>query len=386
MSRLAPLSEEPEINEGDEVINSSSSAAAKWATKKGETWRKWIKTHFPYSLLFNKKSEDDLKILLSVLGCPLLPISVFDHHSTTATNTNTITPPPHQASSSAQYIIQHFKAATGCRKLEGNVKNMYATGKVSMAMVDELSSNGSASGATNGIPTRGCFVMWQMVPNKWLIELVVGGHKVVAGSDGNVAWRRTPWLGSHTAKGGVRPLRRSLQGLDPLAVSDAFSLAQYMGEKQISDVDCFVLKLSADHTDLAARSDPTAEMIKHVMFGYFSQRNGLLIYLEDSYLTRIQSPGSHPTYWETTMGTKIEDYRTLEGVMIAHSGQSSAIITRFGDNLRAGPAITRMEETWMIDDLAFNVPGLSMDCFIPPEDMQKDYPEENLGWRPTLHG
>lgn len=177
-----------------------------------------------------------------------------------------------------------------------------------------------------------------------------------------------------------------MQGLDPMAVSNAFSSAQYMGEKQISDIDCFVLKLSADGTDLAARSDPTAEMIKHVMFGYFSQRNGLLVYLEDSYLTRIQSPGSHPTYWETTMGTKMEDYRTVEGVMIAHSGQSSAIITRFGDNLKAGPAITRMEETWTIDDLAFNVPGLSMDCFIPPEDMQKYYAEENLDWRSTLHG
>lgn len=86
---------------------------------------------------------------------------------------------------------------------------MYVTGKVSMAMVDEL---GSATGATTRqLPTRGCFVIWQMVPKKWQIELVVGRHKVVAGSDGNVAWRRTPWLGSHTAKGGVRPLRRSLQ-------------------------------------------------------------------------------------------------------------------------------------------------------------------------------
>lgn len=80
-----------------------------------------------------------------------------------------------------------------------------------MAMAEELGSNPSASGATYGIPRKGCFVMWQMVPNKWLIELVVGSHKVVAGSDGTVAWRRTPWLDSHTAKGGVRPLRRCLQ-------------------------------------------------------------------------------------------------------------------------------------------------------------------------------
>ncbi|CAK9151896.1 unnamed protein product [Ilex paraguariensis] len=59
------------------------------------------------------------------------------------------------------------------------------------------------------------------------------------------------------------------------------------------------------------------------------QRSGLLVYLEDSYITRIESPGSHPTYWETTIGTKIEDCRTVEGVMIAHSRQSSAIITQF---------------------------------------------------------
>ena len=70
------------------------------------------------------------------------------------------------------------------------------------------------------------------------------------------------------------------------------------------------------------------------------------MYLEDSYLTRIQSPGTKPTYWETTKATKIEDYRSVEGVMIAHGSQSSVIITRFGDNLKAGLSITRMEEIW----------------------------------------
>nr|KJB36176.1 hypothetical protein B456_006G144900 [Gossypium raimondii] len=254
-----------------------------------------------------------------------------------------------------------------------------------MAMVDELGATvGSVAGAA-GVAQKGCFVMWQMVPNKWLIELVVGGHKVIAGSDGNVAWRRTPWLGAHAAKGGVRPLRRALQGLDPMAISAVFSSAQYMGEKRISSTDCFVLKLSADQVDLADRSDSTAEMIKHVIFGYFSQRSGLLVFIEDSYLTRIQSPGTYPTYWETTMATKIEDYRLVEGVMVAHSGQSNVIITRFGDNLKAGLSVTRMEETWTIDDVAFNVPGLSLDCFIPPKEVQKDFPDENLDWRSPLH-
>lgn len=92
------------------------------------------------------------------------------------------------------------------------MKNVFATGKVRMAMVDELGSSGSSTAVgPTGVSQKGCFVMWQMVPDKWLIELVVGGHKVVAGSDGNVAWRHTPWIGAHAAKGGVRPLRRVLQ-------------------------------------------------------------------------------------------------------------------------------------------------------------------------------
>lgn len=366
MSRLAPLSEDP-VSEED----------SKNCSTKAQSWTKWLKAHFSLHI-FNKKS--DLRILLSVLGCPLFPLSVHPKHPIT------------QVSSSAQYIVQHFTAATGCRKLEGMVKNMYATGKVAMAMVDHdqlgggLASPGS-SGAllSNAALQKGCFVMWQMLPNKWLIELAVAGHKVVAGSDGNLAWRHTPWLGVHAAKGGARPLRRSFQGLDPVAISTIFSQAEYTGEKQLFEVDCFALKLSANHTDLAERSDNTAEMIKHAIFGYFCQRSGLLMYLEDSYLTRIQSPGSLPTYWETTMATKMEDYRSVEGVKIAHSGQSTVIITRFGDNLKVGPAFTRMEETWTIDDIAFNVPGLSIDCFISPKELQKDYPEENLDWRSPLH-
>lgn len=349
MNRLAPLCEEP-VSEEDMKVS-----------KRGRNWKNWVRTHFSL-LFFHKRS--DLQNLLSVLGCPLFPISSssssFHHHPAKSLL---------EVSSSARYIIEHFRAATGCKKLEGHVKNIFVTGKVSMTMVEEPGSNNSPVLAP-GLSHKGCFVMWEMVPNKWLIELVAGTHKVLAGSDGKVAWRYTPWLGSHAAKGAVRPLRRALQGLDPMLVSQVFSQAQYVGEKEIMDVDCFILKLSADPADLADRSDSLAEMIKHVTNGYFSQKSGLLVYLEDSYLTRIHSPGTCPMYWETTMGSKIEDYRTVDGVMIAHSGQTHAIITRFGDNLKMGPTVLRMEEAWAIDDLAFNVPGLSLDCFIPPQEVQ----------------
>ncbi|KAK9674509.1 hypothetical protein RND81_12G237400 [Saponaria officinalis] len=350
MSRLAPLSEEP-FNE-EEV---------KRVSKKSYVWKNWVKNLFSH-----KKS--DLKVLLSVLACPLFPVSPLPTYSLL------------QVSSSAQYIIEHFRAATGCKKMEKMVvKNVFATGQVRMSMVEEPGSSASPTAVVAAGPShKGCFVIWQMLPNKWSFELLVDGRKVLAGSDGGVAWRYTPWLGSHAAKGGVRPLRRVLQGLDPMAISEAFSGAQYMGEKEIMGIDCFVLKLSADQNDLADRCDNTAETIKHVTFGYFSQKSGLLVYLEDSYLTRIQTPGTCPHYWETTMGSKIEDYRTLEGVMIAHSGQTHAIITRFGDNFKSGPTILRMEEAWVIDDVAFNVQGLSMDCFIPPQEVKSNCLEEKL--------
>ncbi|XP_023005947.1 uncharacterized protein LOC111498804 [Cucurbita maxima] len=365
MNRLAPLSEEP-IDETDGRTRHRNRSTAAGSRGGGRSWRNWIRTHL--SILYCGKKSDSLNVLLSVLGCPLFPVSV---------QPNTIVSSTNQVSSSSQYIIEHFIAATGCRKLKGRVKNIFVTGKLTMGMVDEVNSGGG--GPTVGVAQKGCFVMWQMIPNKWLIELAVGGHSIVAGSDGNVAWRHTPWLGSHAAKGAVRPLRRAFQGLDPLAISEVFSPAQYMGEKQIMAVDCFVLKLSADQTDLVDRSDNTAEMIKHVIYGYFCQRRGLLVYLEDSSLTRIQSPGSHPMYWETTMSTKIDDYRSIDGVMIAHYGETNVVITRFGDDLKTGPMITRMQENWNIDDVAFNVPGLSMDSFIPPKQIQNDQTNERLG-------
>lgn len=117
-----------------------------------------------------------------------------------------------QVSSSAEYIIQQFTAATGCRKLEGTMKNVFVTGKVTMGVVDDQVGG-------SGVSERGCFVMWQMVPDKWQIEMVVAGHKVLAGSDGTVAWRHTPWLGAHAAKGGVRPLRRAIQASSFTSIS-----------------------------------------------------------------------------------------------------------------------------------------------------------------------
>lgn len=147
-----------------------------------------------------------------------------------------------------------------------------------------------------------------------------------------------------------------------------FTTAQCLGEKRINNDNCFVLKASADRASVVERSDAHAEVIRHVLYGYFSQRSGLLIYIEDSHLTRVQTPGSDASYWETTIGTTIEDYREVDGVLVAHRGKTVATVFRFGEG-SGSRSRTRMEEEWRIEDVVFNVPGLSVDCFIPPTEI-----------------
>lgn len=150
--------------------------------------------------------------------------------------------------------------------------------------------------------------------------------------------------------------------------------------------DCFLLKLVTDPTTLKARSEGPAEIIRHVMFGYFSQKTGLLVHIEDSHLTRIQSNGGDAVYWETTINSFLDDYRSIEGIMIANSGHSVVTLFRFGE-MAMSHSKTRMEEAWTIEEVAFNVPGLSVDCFIPPADLRSgsisetcdDFPQEDKG-------
>lgn len=148
-----------------------------------------------------------------------------------------------------------------------------------------------------------------------------------------------------------------------------FINARCIGEKNINGDDCFILKICADPATLKARSEGPAEIIRHVLFGYFSQKTGLLVHIEDSHLTRIQNNGGDAVYWETTINSFLDDYRPVDGVMVAHSGRSVVTLFRFGDTAMSHTR-TRMEEAWAIEEVAFNVPGLSMDCFIPPAELR----------------
>lgn len=162
----------------------------------------------------------------------------------------------------------------------------------------------------------------------------------------------------------------SIQGLDPITTANLFISARCVGEKKIGEEDCFVLKLSADPTILKSRSDGPAEIIRHVLYGYFSQRTCLLVFVEDSHLTRIQGNGAEVVYWETTIESSVQDYRLVDGVNIAHTGHSVVTLFRFGEEAMSHTK-TKMEEMWSIEEVAFNVEGLSMDCFLPPCEVGK---------------
>lgn len=314
----------------------------------------------------NAYKRSDLRLLLGVMGAPLAPVHVSSSD-----------PLPHLSikdtpieTSSAQYILQQYTAASGGQKLQNSIRNAYALGKVKM-LAAEFETAGKVMKNRNAArdTESGGFVLWQMNPDMWYVELSVGGSKVHAGCNGKIVWRHTPWLGAHTAKGPVRPLRRALQGLDPRTTASMFADARCIGEKKINGEDCFILKLCADPLTLKARSEGPAEIIRHVLFGYFSQKTGLLVHMEDSHLTRIQSSGSDAVYWETTINSFLDDYRLVEGIMIAHSGRSVVTLFRFGE-MAMSHTKTRMEEAWTIEEVAFNVPGLSLDCFIPPADLR----------------
>ncbi|KAM7470484.1 hypothetical protein LguiA_008667 [Lonicera macranthoides] len=353
---LTPLMEGPDPD-GGEVGDSKRVGLGQWM--KGQL------TRTP-SVASNAYKRSDLRLLLGVMGAPLAPVHV-----------STTDPLPHLSikdtpieTSSAQYILQQYTAASGGLKLQNSIKNAYAMGKVKMIASEfETATRVTKNRNVARAAESGGFVLWQMNPDMWYVELAVGGSKVHAGCNGKLVWRHTPWLGAHTAKGPVRPLRRALQGLDPRTTASMFAEARCIGEKTINGEDCFILKLCADPQTLRARSEGPAEIIRHVLFGYFSQKTGLLVHMEDSHLTRIQSNGGDAAYWETTINSFLDDYRPVEGIMIAHSGRSVVTLFRFGE-MAMSHTKTRMEEAWTIEEVAFNIPGLSLDCFIPPGDLR----------------
>ncbi|XP_074287242.1 uncharacterized protein LOC141612380 [Silene latifolia] len=351
-------------------------AKNKWPNMK--SWMKSDPSHSPARLPFADRNSQ-IQLLLGVIGAPLIPLPIPSDHKVAKSAKD------HQIESSmAKYIIHQYIAAMGGDHALNSTDSMYAMGKVRMTASEFSAGEGLATNNPKADNTKvvkvkgkkhggeiGGFVLWSKRPDLWCLELVVSGTKISAGSDGKVAWRQTPWHNSHASRGPPRPLRRSLQGLDPRLTANLFTNSICIGERTVNDEDCFVLKLEANPTTLEARSSSNVEIIRHTIWGYFSQRTGLLVQLEDSHLLRIKASKSNCIFWETTMESSIEDYRTIDGINIAHSGKTSVSLFRYGENSE-NHSRTRMEEIWSIEEVDFNIKGLTMDCFLPPADLNKD--------------
>lgn len=134
--------------------------------------------------------------------------------------------------------------------------------------------------------------------------------------------------------------------------------------------DCFVLKLETDVNILKTQASSNTEILHHTMWGYFSQRTGLLVKFEDTKLVKMNpARGNDTVFWETSIESLVEDYRYIEGMNIAHSGKTTATLYRYGESRNHK---RKIEETWRIEEVGFNICGLSMDCFLPPADLMRE--------------
>lgn len=153
--------------------------------------------------------------------------------------------------------------------------------------------------------------------------------------------------------------------MDPRSTANLFLDAVCIGEKIINDDDCFILKLDASQAALDAQSTSKYEIIHHTLWGYFSQRSGLMVKFEDSRLLTVKTKEDDDgVFWETSAETMIEDYNYVDGVNIAHSGKTFVTVYRYGE--QSANHKRELQEVWKLEEVNFNVWGLSSEFFMPP--------------------
>ncbi|CAL9767089.1 unnamed protein product [Musa acuminata subsp. burmannicoides] len=350
----------------EEMFASAGTGAARWRNMR--TWleaQAFDKAAAPAQL---SSRTVELQLLLNVVSSPLIPCPLpLDHPFNLSIQIRDCS----IQASTAKYIIQQYIAATGGQTALASVSSMYAVGKLQMSASEFHVGNQTVAAKRKG--EIGGYVLWQKNPGVWYFELIMAGSKMSAGSDGKVAWRQSASEQSHASRGPPRPLRRSLQGLDPRSTATLFSDAVCIGEKVIDDEECFILKLESNPATLRARSADTFDIIHHTIWGYFSQRTGLLVQLADTHLLRMKAGRrgqSKSIFWETSMESAIRDYRYVDGVKIAHAGRTMVTLFRYGEG--SVNHKRKMEETWTIEEVDFNLWGLSMECFLPPADLKEE--------------
>ncbi|KAG6608528.1 hypothetical protein SDJN03_01870, partial [Cucurbita argyrosperma subsp. sororia] len=307
-------------------------------------------------------SNNEFMALLKLVSTPLIPFQVhLDLTFNFSIRDYSI------EASTAKYIVHQYVAAAGGQAALNSVNSMYAVGQVKM--LGSAMQQGEDSVQMKGKCEVGGFVLWQKNPDLWYLELVVSGYKISAGSDGKVAWNQSSSQPSHANKGPPRPLRRFFQGLDPRHTANLFECAVCIGERTVNQEDCFILKLETASELLRSQSTSHVEIVHHTIWGYFSQRTGLLIQFEDTKLIKMKAGKRNEVFWETSIASTIEDYQYVDNINIAHSGRTTARLHRYGETLNHR---RKIEENWRIEEVDFNICGLSMDSFLPPAEMKRD--------------
>lgn len=303
---------------------------------------------------------NELHFLLYLVGSPLIPLQVQVGHS--------VHKPVKDSSiqaSTAKYIVQQYIAATGGPAALNAVNSMCVIGQVKMT-ASEFHQGDDSNVNLKSNDEMGGFILWQKDPDLWCLELVVSGCKVICGSNGRLSWRHSSNQQTPSSTGTPRPLRRFLQGLDPRSTANMFLDATCIGEKIINGEDCFILKLETSPAVREAQSGPDFEIIHHTIWGYFSQRSGLLIQFEDSRLLSMRTKEGD-VFWETSAESVMDDYRYVDDVNIAHGGKTTVTVFRYGE--ASANHRRQMTEKWRIEEVDFNIWGLSVDHFRPPANL-----------------
>jgi len=89
----------------------------------------------------------------------------------------------------------------------------------------------------------------------------------------------------------------------------------------------------------------------------------------------MKTKGDEDVFWETSTESVMEDYQYVDGVNIAHSGTTQVTVFRYGEE--SANHKRELEERWKIEEVDFNIWGLTKDSFMPPADVleKKEYSE-----------
>lgn len=163
--------------------------------------------------------------------------------------------------------------------------------------------------------------------------------------------------------------------MDPRCTASLFLDAVYIGEQTINDEDCFILRLETCSNARKVESSAQTEIVHHTIWGYFSQRTGLFVKFEDKKLVKMKpaSGKKNWVFWETSVESVVQDYRYIDGINIAHSGKTITTLYMYGKSQNHK---RKVEETWSIDEVDFNLCGLSNESFLPPADLMREQEEQ----------